>query len=127
MYLQASYNPVFDETGRPVRIVKPATDVTEMRLFERLEAERIQQLQGETERRRTLQETTMREVERIVADIGAISKQTNLLALNATIEATRAGDAGSAFAVVAQEVKRLAQSTKLATDRAGALLATPRS
>lgn len=111
LWLQATYNPIFDQAGVAQRVLKVATDIT-----------RQVMLECELSRNGAALQATLRELGHVVADIGGIARQTHLLALNATIEAARAGDSGRGFAVVAAEVKKLSADTQSATRRASDMM-----
>lgn len=143
LFLEASYNPIFDTHGRLYKVVKFASDITEQVSTLRTAADSAHatSVQNDACARKGSQvvQQTVQIIEAmshdlnqaaqsidavskqsdiigaIVQTIRSIAEQTNMLALNAAIEAARAGEHGRGFAVVADEVRSLAARTSQAT------------
>ena len=72
-------------------------------------------------------DTATAEIDKLVGAIEDVSFRTNLLALNAAVEAARAGEKGAGFAVVAEEVRNMAQSTQRAVKDIRAIVSSSRA
>ncbi len=112
-------NNILENSKNTAEVSKKGEEMTlktaeEIKTIEQA-AEKLQSIMGDLEER-------SKTIENVLTFIKDVAEQTNLLALNATIEAARAGEHGKSFAVVAGEIRKLAERTNKSTDEIGQMI-----
>lgn len=109
LWLDAFFTVINDLEGKPERILMCGADVTPKRVATARSTEAMADM--------------LARITKIVASISGFARDTNLLALNAGIEAARAQEAGRGFAIIAHEIRSLAEKAGLSVGEIGKLIA----